>query len=352
MKLHEFLATMRTLVDEARTEKLTAESRIVFLSDLHLGNRFRGDDFRKNEDLVKGALSSFYLSHGWKLVLNGDVEELHKFKYHAIREAYPELYSIFGSFRDGGRLVKLVGNHDLALLAHEDGEFPLEQALRLDAETGTILAFHGHQSHRFFMKYNFVSDFIIHYIANPLRIPSVGKPVTSRRRYNAERRIYRVSKELGVVTIAGHTHRPLFESCSKYDSLRWNIESALRQYTLAVGGERERIESMIGIYVQEFNRLSRKERRRKLSRNLYERDDIRVPCLFNSGCAISRGGFTAIEIEGPDISLVYWTREGNARPYIEREALFRDRPEGTPWQRYTIARDSLEYVFARLKLLA
>jgi hypothetical protein len=57
-------------------------------------------------------------------------------------------------------------------------------------------------------------------------------------------------------------------------------------------------------------------------------------------------------MEGGNISLVYWTLAGKARPYLEREALYHDQMDGLPWIRYTIARDSIEYVMARSRLLS
>lgn len=352
MKNQEFYQTMRGLYDTARTGELGPGRRYLFVSDLHLGDRSSRDDFKRNEELFSGALASHYLPRGYTLVLNGDVEELHKFPLRDVRAAYAGLYGLFEEFKDDGRLVKIVGNHDLGLLAQDDGRFPLDHSLRLDGEHGSVLAFHGHQSSKLFMKYNYLSDLIVRYIADPLKIPNAELPMTSKRRFKAERRIYRAAKELGCAVVAGHTHRPLFESYGKYDSLRWNIEALLRQYTLSAGEERSRLVSLIEIYAAEFKRLSKKERKVKVSRSLYEREELLVPCMFNSGCATARGGFTGIEVDGSDVSLVYWTREGSARPYIEREALYRDRPEGSPWLRYTLSRDSLEYVFARIKLLA
>ncbi|PKL24246.1 MAG: metallophosphoesterase [Spirochaetae bacterium HGW-Spirochaetae-3] len=352
MKAQEFMGTMRTMFEQARRESLGPDSRIVFLSDLHMGDRGPRDDFRHNAELVVETLSERYLAEGWKLVLNGDVEELHKFKPEAIRSAYDDVYGLFGRFAGNGDLVKILGNHDLAMLLYEEHEFRLEHALRLDRADGSVLAFHGHQSSKFFMKYNYLSDFIVRYIANPLKIKNEELPVTSKRRFKAERRIYRASKELGVVTIAGHTHRPLFESFSKYDTLRWTIESLLRRYTAEAEDEKERIASLIAVYSAEFKRLSRKERGDKVSRSLYEREELLAPCMFNSGCATGRSGYTAIEIRGDDISLVYWTRSGRARPYIDREALYMDTLAGTPWIRYTVATDSLEYIMARARLLA
>ena len=93
MKIQEFLTTMRTLMAGARCDNLGPDSRIVFMSDFHLGDGGKGDDFRHNADLVCGALESYYLEKNWRLVLNGDIEDLYKFKAVKIRAAYGELYA-------------------------------------------------------------------------------------------------------------------------------------------------------------------------------------------------------------------------------------------------------------------
>ncbi|MGD9939491.1 MAG: serine/threonine protein phosphatase [Clostridia bacterium] len=352
MKMQEFMTTMRTLIDGSRRETMGPDTRIVFMSDFHLGDGGKSDDFRHNADLVGGALSSYYLENDWRLVLNGDIEDLYKFKAAKIRASYDELYALLHAFEEGPGLVKIVGNHDLGLLLHDDYEFPLENALCLDRGDGTFIAYHGHQSSRLFMKYNHLSDFLVRYVADPLKIHNTDVPMTSRKRFKAERRMYRVSKDLGIISIVGHTHRPLFESFSKYDSLRWNIESLLRRYADASEQDKPGIVSLVGIYSEEFKRLSRKERKQKVSRSLYEREELLVPCIFNSGCATGRGGFTAIEMDRDTISLVYWTLAGKARPYLEREALYHGQVDGLPWIRYTLAKDSIDYVMARSRLLS
>jgi UDP-2,3-diacylglucosamine pyrophosphatase LpxH len=352
MKMLEFMTTLRTLHEHSRRESLGPDSRIVFVSDLHMGDRGPRDDFKHNAGLFADSMSGRYLPEGWKLVLNGDIEELHKYKPAVVRQQYDDVYGLFGAFASQDRLVKIVGNHDLAMLLRDEHEFKLEHAYRLDRPDGSILAFHGHQSSKFFMKYNYLSDFLVRYIADPLKLKNTDVPMTSKRRFKAERRIYRASKELGIISIVGHTHRPIFESFSKYDTLRWNIESMLRRYANEEGESRESTAALIAVYSAEFKRLSKKERRNKVSRSLYEREELLVPCMFNSGCATSRHGYTAIEIEGSMISLVYWTKTGSARPYLEREAMRQDGLAGTPWVRYTLASDSLEYVMARAKLLS
>lgn len=352
MKQAEFDQTVRALEAGAASEPLSGAGRLVFMSDFHMGDGSTRDDFRRNRELVAGVLASYYLPGGWRLVLNGDIEELHKFSPAVIRATYPEHYELFSAFRRDGRLVKIVGNHDLALLLEPEYEYPLLDALRLDAPEGRILAFHGHQSRKLYGKHHRLSDLLVRYFVSPLRIPAFDKPRESRRRYRAERRIYRASKNLGAVIIAGHTHRPLFESHSKYDSMRWNIESLLRDYTRAAAEERPGIEALVRIYADELKRLSRAERSRGRSRSLYEREDLLVPSMFNSGCAVGKLGFTCIELDGTSVALSYWNRAGQVRPYIEREAAESGGPAGTPWRRYVLARDELAYVFARLRLLS
>jgi hypothetical protein len=52
------------------------------------------------------------------------------------------------------------------------------------------------------------------------------------------------------------------------------------------------------------------------------------------------------------ISMVYWTLAGIARPYLEKQSLYHEQVEGLPWIRYTIAKDSIDYVMARSRLLS
>jgi len=352
MKMKEFLGTMQDLMKDSLLLQLEPNSRYVFLSDLHLGDGGKTDDFKHNEELLRASLRDYYLPKGFTLVLNGDIEELHKFKLEAIFERYRELYIIFEKFAEQKRLVKLIGNHDLGLLLHQNYPFPIYHALCLEHKDSKILAFHGHQAYKLFMQYNYLSDFLVRNIVEPLKIQNREKPLTSKRRYKAERRIYRASRSLGLISITGHTHRPLFESFSKYDTLRWNLETLLRQYSSVDNTERPALEAQIRLYASEFKRLSKVERKKKVSRSLYEREEMLVPCMFNSGCATATSGFTAIELSDERLSLVFWAREGSVRPYIEKDALGKSSISDTDWCRYMLADDSLEYIIARSRLLS
>ncbi len=350
MSKKEFLASFSRLMGACPAEALDEGGRYVFLSDLHLGDGGKGDDLAHNGRLVEAALEQWYLPRGYTLVLNGDVEDLNKFSLPAIRAAWARLYGIFDAFAAAGRLRKIIGNHDLALLQEKDYPYPLLHGLTLERNGKRIFVCHGHQASRFFVKYDYLSEFIVRYLAKPLRVKNSSISGDSRHRFKNERRIYRAARALGVMVVAGHTHRPLFESLSKYDSLRWAIEELLREYAISDVAQRPRIAELIGIYREELERLSRKELRKDLSRSLYGDGPLLVPCLFNSGCATGKHGITALEIDRLTISLQHWTDDAAARPYIAREALYVDRlDEGTA--RYTLKADHLDQVFARIELL-
>ncbi len=352
MKFREFLTSFNRLVESCPSEALGAEARYVFLSDLHLGDGGRRDDLAHNRDLVQRALRDWYLERGYILILNGDIEDLSKFRLRDIRVAWCGLYALLDEFAAAGRLRKIVGNHDLGLLREKDYPYELIHGLSLTHAGKRIFAFHGHQASRFFVEYDYLSDFIVRYLAKPLRIRNSSISDDSKHRFKAERRIYRAARRLGIITISGHTHRPLFESLSKYDSLRWSIEELLKEYSTADAERRVDIVTLVGIYSEELERLGKKELRHGLSRGLYEEKSLLIPCLFNSGCATGKNGMTAIEIANGSIELVHWSAGPAVRDYIEREAISRDSVAGAGIARYVLRRDQLDQVFVRIELLA
>lgn len=351
MKMKEFLSSLSTLAASAERVAIDDDTRLVFLSDLHLGDGTAGDDGQRNAPLLEAALGSWYEPRGYGLVLNGDVEELHKFPLRSIVAAHRGLYELFDRFAARGALRKIVGNHDLGLLAEKDYPYRLEHAVRYEWKGRPLLAYHGHQASRFFVDFNYLSDFIVRWLANPLRIRNAEIPLTSRRRFKTERRVYRGSRRLGLVSIIGHTHRPLFESLTKYDRLRHALETLLRRYSLAEAGEREALSRTIDAYATEFSRISSTRRGADAGRSLYAEKDALLPCLFNSGCATGRHGATALEIAAGRIALVHWTRAGTERPYIAAEAVGSEDLPGTPYRHWVLAEEPLDYMFARLELL-
>ncbi|MDA8427246.1 MAG: hypothetical protein M0Z80_14055 [Treponema sp.] len=351
MKFPDFLDSFNAFMSACPAEGLEQGKRYVVMSDLHMGNGGKRDDLEANRELVVESLRGWYLERGYRLILNGDIEELLKFRLREIRNAWSDLYALFDEFDARGDLRKIVGNHDLALLNAGDYPYALHHGLRLERRERSLFAFHGHQASRFFARFDYLSEFAVRYLAKPLKIKNTSISGDSRQRFKAERRIYRASKRLGIVSLTGHTHRPMFESLSKYDSLRWSIEELLREYALAETERKGQIAELVEVYGAECDRLRRKDVRWELSKSLYEEKNLLIPCTFNSGCATGKHGYTALEIEGDTISLVHWARDERSRSYIESEALGKDVLEGSPFTRFTLRRSYLDQVFARIDLL-
>lgn len=351
MKFDEFLASYSSLLDSVPREALEGGSRYVFLSDLHMGDGGSRDDLAPNRGLVQNMLAKYYLELGYTLVLNGDIEDLSKFRYSEIRSAWTGLYAIFDSFAREGRLRKIVGNHDLGLQRIQDYPYELSHGLVLQREGNRIFIFHGHQASKFFTKHDYISDWIVRYLAKPLAIRNTSVDDNRQKRFKTERRIYRASRDMGVIAITGHTHRPLFESLSKYDSLRWAIEELVREYPLATAARKEPIAEAVDLYREELGRLGKRELAYDLSRSIYDRGSLLVPCLFNSGCATGKHGATAVEYRDGQLLLVQWTGKRGPKPYIERETLAKEQIEGTPYVRHLLKSAGVDHVFARLELL-
>jgi hypothetical protein len=87
-----------------------------------------------------------------------------------------------------------------------------------------------------------------------------------------------------------------------------------------------------------------------LRQSLYG-DELPVPCLFNSGCAIGRKGLNAIELSGENIALVYWYAEGLGKRFISRGGYHIEKLANTPYRRAVLNQDRLDYIQARIKLL-
>jgi hypothetical protein len=80
-------------------------------------------------------------------------------------------------------------------------------------------------------------------------------------------------------------------------------------------------------------------------------DELPVPCLFNSGCAIGKKGLNAIELSNEDIALVYWYAQGQGRSFISRGGFDIEKLGDTGCNRVVLNRNRLDYIQARIRLL-
>jgi len=139
---------LEQLLENARTVSLEKSSKVLILSDLHIGNGGRRDEFLRNADLVTSMLSGYYHPEGYSLLLNGDIEELFKFSLDGITSEWGALYTLFRSFQSNGFFWKTIGNHDAELTGNRSYQLAshLVDAIRLQYGDDSLLVFHGHQA--------------------------------------------------------------------------------------------------------------------------------------------------------------------------------------------------------------
>lgn len=343
---------LRQLCEKSPEISIDDSDHIIIFSDLHMGDRRSTDDFFANSDLFKKALSDYYLKKDYTLILNGDIEELHRYPLHLIRRRWDDIYTIFDSFYEKGKFYKIFGNHDSKLFSFPDLplRYPLYEALRLNYKGSTLFLFHGHQLSFYYQKFNDLMGLILRYIARPLRIKHYSVAHDKNKQYKIEKRMYEFAQENRIAGIIGHTHRPLFESMSKVDTLNYQIETLLRAFQKAKSREREDIESEIRRLKEEIDDQEEKKGKELSLSRVYSSSTV-VPCVFNSGCVIGKRGMTAIEIRKGKIMLVHWFDKKVDKKYIRDDAKNTIRLDGTDYYRTVLKKDDLDYIFNRIRLL-
>jgi hypothetical protein len=101
-------------------------------------------------------------------------------------------------------------------------------------------------------------------LARPLGIKNYSFSYDSRKPFQLERQVYTFSQRQKVISCIGHTHRPLFESLSKEDSLRFELERRLRKFPkLKKEGQRKKAAKIIAYLKSELDHLAIKNGRPK-----------------------------------------------------------------------------------------
>ena len=295
------------------------------------------------------------MKKGFSLVLNGDVEELQRFTFRNITGQWKNIFAIFSDFAREKSLFKIYGNHDYELCCKKEypEAMPVTEGLTFRYGENRILAFHGHQALRYPGFFYLISTLILRLIANPLGIKNYSVAYNNRKRYRVEKRVYRFAKQNKILAIIGHTHRPLFESLSKIDSLKFKIEQMCRLYPKAVPGRKKSLEKKIRKCKGALMDLLRNRKRSEIKgqSSLYNSEPL-VPCIFNSGCVIGKRGLTAIELSGGRIRLVYWfdrkipQKEMDLGDYVSKQLGKSD------YFRLILNSEDLHYIFTRVKLLS
>jgi UDP-2,3-diacylglucosamine pyrophosphatase LpxH len=342
---------LNRLLGETPVQPLDDSGRIVVFSDLHLGNGGPTDDFADNARLFEQVVRDHYLSEGYTLILNGDIEELQRFRLKDILSKWSRVYALFDAFKQDGRLYRLVGNHDMALLDRSDHGFEVHHALRFAYRGQTIFVFHGHQTSIRFERFNGLVGLGLRWFADPLRVTNYSVAHDSQKRFRAEQRVYEFASANALMAIIGHTHRPLFESMSKVDTIRFEIERLCRKYPRSSPKKQRSIEQKVRSHREELARIRAEDDARASVSSLYNAS-LLIPCVFNSGTVIGKRGMTCIELCDGAITLAHWFDEKRSRKYLEYADYATSALRGTDYHRVEIKSDALDYIFARIRLLA
>ncbi len=319
-----------------------------------MGDGSSKDDFTHNAELFSYILNNYYTPKGYSLILNGDVEELQRFKFKKIYHKWKTVFEIFREYNKEKKLIKIVGNHDMELLLErpKNNEFALRHAVKINWKNNYIFIFHGHQASSKYLKYNKLLGITLKYLANPLGIKNFSVSHNSMKQYSIEQKVYRFSSLKKIVSIIGHTHRPLFESLSKAERLKFRIEQLCRDFVIENEEDKKKIiKKSIKANKKDLKKIYKKEKEEITPGNLYD-SVLSIPCLFNSGCVIGKRGITALEIEKGNISLVHWFDKQISKKYLKNTGYDPKRLNDSSYYKMVVNRESLDYIFTRIKLLA
>jgi hypothetical protein len=310
-----------------------ATDRLIIFSDHHRGTRNRADDFRVTERAYNSALA-YYYHLGHTLVLLGDVEELWEERPKRVIENYEHTFLLEAKYHQAGRYLRFWGNHDdeweiPALVEHYFAPLygtPVPKVhesmiinIRDNGEVlGQLYLVHGHQGTTASDRFSRFSKFFVRYfwrLYQRISGVSLNSPASDwvlRERHNIA--LYEwAAQQDKVILIAGHTHRPVFESRSHPDQLTIELEQVEKNLQAAPTAE----------LIQEASRLSAELEWVRAQENTYNGAEgqsliQKKPCYFNTGCcSFSDGDITGLELVDGNIHLVRFPdNEDRPRPHV------------------------------------
>lgn len=339
------------LYAESAAFELTDKDRWVIFSDLHMGDGGSTDDFKMNAGMFEAVLKEHYLQKKFSLLLNGDVEELQRFPLKKIQDYWSSIFSLFDRFREETQLLKTIGNHDLELGLLKDYRYSLNEGIKFRYKEDSLFVFHGHQASKKFQKHNKLIGYTLKYFANPLGIKNYSVAHSSTKQFKIEKRAYHYSVFRKIVSVLGHTHRPLFESLHKVERLKYKIETLCREFSNNPGEHSDSIREAIKTHKKDLKQYYKQQSETNFLSYVYN-TIFHIPCLFNSGCVIGKRGMTCLEIENGMIRLVHWFDEKTSKKYLQNTGYDAKKLSGTDYYRMVINEESLDYIFTRINLLS
>jgi hypothetical protein len=341
LKVNSTLDNLYQTVVQTQDKVLTFDvsspnDRYIIFSDQHRGTRDRADDFRYSERAYNAALA-YYYTMGHTLVALGDVEEFWKQFPGPVIRAYEHSLGLEARFHKDGRYLRIWGNHDdewqhqgmvrKHLWPIFGNDLDVYEGLLVkivdgDVELGELFLIHGHQG-------TLDSDIMSRWSRIPVRLLyapvqrltgfslAPKTPATSwEKREGHNQRLYDwVKRKPRVLLIAGHTHRPVFQSLTHPDQVFQELEQKQAELEKDPGNEKLREE--VGKLSAELEWI----RAQQLTEPGEEGDrkqPKKKPRYFNTGCCCFLDGkITGLELINGEIRLVRWPDdEGKPRPKI------------------------------------
>jgi UDP-2,3-diacylglucosamine pyrophosphatase LpxH len=289
------------------------KDKFAIFGDLHKWNRSDADFFENNEDIYCSVLD-YYLEKGFTLVLNGDIEELAGSPPETVLENYKKTFEKEKTFVEKGDCYRIYGNHDhdwkeienrKKYLKPEYGTIPLVFPAVMLGEK--IIILHGHEGDLFADEIHGFTKLILR-LFRKLFIIITGKSPSAAKnhkiRKKREKYLFEWAKENRLLIIAGHTHRPVFETSSVSLKLRQrkeDLDRKLKETTNEAGiaSFKEEIKGTETV-IEELNEDFAKDK------EITKEDEPTPPNYFNIGCGMFKESITAIEIDQGVISLIRW----------------------------------------------
>lgn len=220
---------------DAHVVTLNEDSRYVIFSDCHRGDGSKSDEFLKNKNTYNAALDHYW-REGFTYVEAGDGDELWEFDYQHIIRANRAVWERQLKFHGAGRLLRMWGNHDIALqdpdfvrehlstaehpdtwktVTFFDGLVPVESVKFVWPDTSQeILLVHGHQGdlpNDQAWRFNRLMMRIFWKYMHRLGFHSPTSPVANAyKRHKVERNYVKWIRKNRLALICGHTHREKF----------------------------------------------------------------------------------------------------------------------------------------------
>lgn len=235
------LESFRIPTKRTKHYTLSANTRIIVMSDMHRGDGTGSDDFAHNSLLFRCALD-YYLDQDFTYVELGDAEELWENKafdqvYITHTSIYDRLTEFHNPDPERTRYIKVWGNHDLiwkknrsrlgALLTG----IKVYEAVVLDGPS-SVLLLHGHQFDDVCRgRAARVSKFFVRRFWPYLQRWGFKDPTRSANNPGLSNKIdeklhhWAKNNDQGIdIVVAGHTHRPVYENLTlterKYNELK------------------------------------------------------------------------------------------------------------------------------------